>query len=165
MTGDEREGGLVYGGCHLVTPSGQVIVLHRRQCTNLLKGRLGVGKELGNLMVAAMRAGPEVQGLSVVDGDPTDDTPHRDASSSIAPNPVLAEPERQQIENWSLRRTKNCWELPMPPLAERQKRRPVHLLYRSWCVFHVAARGREDRHKGRDHDALSMAGPHEHRSG
>ena len=61
--------------------------MHRRQRTYWLKGRVGNGKELEVLMVAAMRAGPEVEVLPVVGRDPTDDTAHPDVSSSTAPKP------------------------------------------------------------------------------
>ena len=37
----------------------------------------------------------------------------------------------------------------MPPLAEVQKHRHVHLPNRSWCMFCVAGRGRAARQKRR----------------
>ena len=35
----------------------------------------------------------------------------------------------------------------MPPLAERQHHRLLHLPYRSWCKHCISGRGREDAHK------------------
>ena len=52
-----------FGGCFTVTPSGQVMVLHRRQRTHWLKCPIGIGNELEG-------ASPEVEGLPVVGRDP-----------------------------------------------------------------------------------------------
>ena len=50
-----------FGGCYMVAPSGQVIVLHRRQRTYWLLCRVGVGHELEVLTIATVRASPEVE--------------------------------------------------------------------------------------------------------
>ena len=56
----------------MVTPLGQVIALHRKQCTFWLKSaKFGVSSELEVLMVAAMKTRSEVQEVPVVGREPT----------------------------------------------------------------------------------------------
>ena len=38
----------------------------------------------------------------------------------------------------------------MPPVAERQRHRLVHLPFRNWCTFDVIGREREESHKKRE---------------
>ena len=57
------------GGCHVITPSGHTITLHRRQRTYWLKGRISTGEELEVLTIAAVSTNPEVQGRPIVAHD------------------------------------------------------------------------------------------------
>ena len=73
------------GGCHVVTPSGHTITLHRRQRTFWLKDRISTGRELEVVTIAAVRTSPEVQGLPVVAQDPGDEQGQEAANSSDQP--------------------------------------------------------------------------------
>ena len=73
------------GGCYVVTPGGQTIALHRRQRTHCLMVRVRTGIEMELLAIAAVRANPVVQRLSVAGQDPGDEQIQEAASSPSPP--------------------------------------------------------------------------------
>ena len=70
------------GGCYAITPSGQTLMLRRRQRTHWLGERISTGGELDVLIIVAVRTKPEVQGLPVVAQDPCDEQAQEATSSS-----------------------------------------------------------------------------------
>ena len=115
------------------------------------------------LTIAAVRTNPEVQGLSVVAQDPGDEQEQEAASSSNRPEEPMPQPEKQEhhsdrellretdgdtLHVWTEAVSDEARGIPvMPPSAERQRHRVVHLFFRTWCSFCVIGRGREESHK------------------
>ena len=120
-----------FGGLFTVTPSGQVIVLHRRQRACSLQ--CGVGSELKLCTVAAVRASPEVQRLPAAGRD-ADEMSHTGASASTDSKLRMEEPEliretdKDMLEVSGEAGAASAPGIPVvPPFAGRQKHRLVHL--------------------------------------
>ena len=154
------------GGCDVITPSGQTRRIgdgERAAC----KGESAQVENWKCWPWPQRRWNPEVQGLPAVAQDPGDEQALEAASSFNRPVLPVPEPRPELQENRGdrelLRETDGdtlevsteaaaakARGIPvLPPLAERQRHRLVHLPFRNWCIFCVIGRGREESDRRR----------------
>ena len=148
-----KPGGTGSSWVFFVSCRDQASALHRRQITFWLTGRIGTGGEVEVLALAAVRESREVQGLPVVAQDPGDERAPEASKSFSQPASPMPETQPEMQENRGdselLRETDGhtlevsteavaakARDIPvMPPLAERQRHRLVHLPIRNCCTF------------------------------